>query len=156
MTTIAIKDGVMACDSLVSAGHSQSMFKFPKVILHNDVYYGFAGACHDIIIMQDLIKGEIDLEDVPDSVIVTYITMPKNGAGYKCYFRKGVCTKMKLPPFYTIGSGSDYALTAMSCGKSATEAVKEAIKWDLFSGGKVKSYSFKTNKPVNKVGGKKK
>ncbi len=152
MTTIAIKDGVMACDSLVSAGHSKTMFQFPKIILHNDVYYGFAGACHDIIIMQDLITGVIDLEDVPDSVTVTYITMPKNGAGYKCYFRKGVCTKMKLPAFYAIGSGSDYALTAMSCGKSATEAVKEAIKWDLFSGGKVKSYSFKTNR----TGGKKK
>ena len=43
MTTIAIKDGVMACDSQVSAGHSRTMFQFPKVILHNDVYYGFAG-----------------------------------------------------------------------------------------------------------------
>lgn len=152
MTTIAIKDGVMACDSQVSAGHSRTMFQFPKVILHNEVYYGFSGMCHDIIIVQDLIRGKITIEDVPDNIHVTYIAMPKVGHAYEYYFRKGITTKMKLPSFHAMGSGAVYALTAMSCGKSATEAVKEAIKWDLYSGGKVKSYSFKTNR----TGGKKK
>jgi 20S proteasome alpha/beta subunit len=41
-------------------------------------------------------------------------------------------------------------MVAMSCGKSAVEAVKEAIKWDCFSGGKVKAYSFDNVKKIKK------
>ena len=48
MTTIAIKDGVMACDSLVSAGDMKTQFKFPKIIKVGDNIYGFAGSCHNI------------------------------------------------------------------------------------------------------------
>ena len=151
MTTIAIKDGVMACDSQVTTGTMISQFKFDKVILHNDTYYGFAGSCHNIQIVQSYIKGDLELGDIPDSVNVTYLCMPAKGPAYQRHLHKNFITLMKLPSFYAIGSGADYAMVAMSCGKSAVEAVKEAIKWDCFSGGKVKAYSFNNVKKPRKA-----
>lgn len=156
MTTIAIKDGVMACDSLVTLGHTKSMLQYEKIMLHEDVYYGFAGACHSIDVVRLYITGEIEIGDIPESYNVTYLSMPKTGKAQQHHINKSCRTSFILPPYYALGSGSEFALVAMSCGKSAVEAVKEAIKWDCISGGKVKSYSFNkpraTKKPKKEVG----
>lgn len=39
--------------------------------------------------------------------------------------------------FYAAGSGRDFAIAAMHCGKSAKEAVEIACLYDLYSGGEV-------------------
>jgi hypothetical protein len=44
---------------------------------------------------------------------------------------------------YAMGSGGDYALAAMICGKTAREAVKVAIQLDANSGGRIVSYGAK-------------
>jgi len=150
MTTIAIKDGIMACDSQVSTGYTRSMLPYEKVILHEEVYYGFAGDCHSIDVVKLYIQGEVTLDDIPDHFNVVYLSLPKKGKPQQCRIHRGFKSSFVLPPYYAIGSGSEFALVAMSCGKSATEAVKEAIKWDCFSGGKVKSYSFKENSKKEK------
>lgn len=36
--------------------------------------------------------------------------------------------------FYAVGSGMNYAMSAMECGKTAIEAVKVASKFDLYTG----------------------
>ena len=41
------------------------------------------------------------------------------------------------PPFYAIGSGREYAMAAMHCGKTAAEAVEIAAVYDLYTGGGV-------------------
>ena len=48
-----------------------------------------------------------------------------------------------VKPPVSIGSGSDFAITAMTLGKTAIEAVKIAIKLDPNSGGKVNSVKVK-------------
>ena len=40
-------------------------------------------------------------------------------------------------PYHAIGSGRDFALAAMACGKSAYDAVKIAIDFDNGSGGEI-------------------
>ncbi len=42
-----------------------------------------------------------------------------------------------LEPYIAIGSGSDFAISAMSMGKTAKEAIEEAIKHDIYTGGTV-------------------
>jgi hypothetical protein len=45
--------------------------------------------------------------------------------------------------FYSVGSGMNYAMSAMECGKSALEAVKVASKFDLYTGMGTKHYDIK-------------
>jgi len=142
MTTIAIKDGVMACDSQVTTGDMRSDFKFEKIMLHDDCYYGFAGDCHNIALVKGYVRGEIDIEQIPDSVSLTVVALPKKGKPFEMTIRKGFMTAMDIPPHYAIGSGGDFAIVAMHCGKDAVEAVKVAKHFDIFTGGNVKSYSF--------------
>ncbi len=47
---------------------------------------------------------------------------------------------------YATGNGRKYAIAAMDCGLSPKEAVKVAIKFDIFSGGEVQEEIIKFNK----------
>ena len=42
-------------------------------------------------------------------------------------------------PFYAIGSGSEYAIGAMSAGRSPKQAVKIASQWDSATGGEIQT-----------------
>ncbi len=148
MTTIAIKDGVMACDSKES--YTQGMitsWDVKKVMLHNDAYYGFCGSSHWVVIVMEAIRSNHKLEELSSEIELEFIKMPKKGPSTLTYLGNGHISQQNISKGgFAIGSGMPYAMVAMSCGKSATEAVKEAIKWDIYSGGKVKSYSFKETK----------
>lgn len=141
MTTIAVKDGVMACDSQVTTGWMRSNLKFDKVMKWKGAYYGFCGDCHYINIAKEYIKGELKLENLPTDMKVDYLKLDSDGSAYKYTIKGGKESYMECGEFCAIGSGAEYAIVALSCGKSAVEAVKEACKWDVFSGGKIKSYS---------------
>lgn len=144
MTTIAIKDGVMACESKEAYDDGMiATWDAWKVALHNDAYYGFCGSSHHINVVMDTIRGNAKLEDLSPEITLQFIKMPKAGKPLLVYLSDGHVSQEPITKNgYAIGSGMPYAMVAMSCGKSAVEAVKEAIKWDCFSGGKVKSYSF--------------
>lgn len=151
MTTIAIKDGILACEGKET--HSDGFivsWNTEKVLLHNDAYYGFCGSTHHTLVVMDTIKANGELTDVSPDITLQFIKMHKKGPPLLLWLENGHLTQEIIgKEGMAIGSGMNYAMVAMSCGKSAVEAVKEAIKWDCFSGGKVKSYSF--NKPAKKV-----
>ena len=153
MTTIAIKDGILACEGKET--HSDGFivsWNTEKVLLHNDAYYGFCGSTHHILVVMDTIKANGELTDVSPDITLQFIKMPKKGQPTIIYLCDGHLSQEPITKSgYAIGSGMNYAMVAMSCGKSAVEAVKEAIKWDCFSGGKVKSYSFNKPKAVKKA-----
>lgn len=146
MTTIAIKDGVMACDSLVSQGDMKTQFKFPKIIKVGDNIYGFAGSCHNILLVQEYLKGNIMFQDIPDTVNVEYVSLNRQGHITSHQIHKGFFSNMPAPKIHALGSGGEYALVAMMCGKTAAEAVKMAIQFDCHRAGPVKSFSFKEEK----------
>ena len=147
MTTIAIKDGIMACDSQVTAGSVRTLLKFQKVIRHEECFYGFAGDCHYISLVKEYIKGMIGIEDIPDAVSLVVLCLPKVGKPFEMTIRKGFVTALNIDiPYYSIGSGSEFATTAMLCGKTAKEAVEVAKVFDVYTGGSVKTYSFKSKK----------
>lgn len=151
MTTIAIKDGVLACESKESYGCGMiTSWDSQKVILHEDAYYGFCGTSHWVTVVIDTIRNGEKLEELSPDIDLEFIKMPKKGPPTLVSLCNGHLSQESITKNgFAIGSGMPYAMVAMKCGKSATEAVKVAIEFDCFSGGKVKSYSF--NKPTKKV-----
>ena len=64
-------------------------------------------------------------------------------------------------PQFAIGSGSDFAISAMSLGKNAKEAVEHAMQFDVGTGGRVDAiycphYFEKEEQPKTRKKGKKK
>ena len=119
-----------------------------------EVYYGFAGDCHQIALSKAYIKGEITLEDLPDTVDLEVVCMPKKGTPYILTITDSCVTTMNIKGCYAIGSGASFAIAAMECGASAKQAIDVAKKYDVFSGGATKAYSFNV-KPVKKAKEKK-
>lgn len=48
-----------------------------------------------------------------------------------------LCARRVLQPFIAFGSGGEFAMAAMHCGKSAMQAVAIATKYDVYSCGPV-------------------
>ena len=138
MTTITYKDGILAADSQTTVGHIQSSSTFSKIKKFDDGYAAFSGLCSDIPILFDLIKGkevEGDTKDIDAKAIV----MPNEGKPYQASVDSlGKLYKHPINKFSAIGSGWSIAMGAMQSGASAKEAVKAAIKLDIYSGGAVK------------------
>jgi ATP-dependent protease HslVU (ClpYQ) peptidase subunit len=53
--------------------------------------------------------------------------------------KEDICIS-SITGFWTLGSGCDFALSAMKMGKTAKEAVEHAITIDLYSGGEVQTF----------------
>jgi hypothetical protein len=53
-------------------------------------------------------------------------------------------------PFYAVGTGMNYAMSAMECGKTAIEAVKVASKFDLYTGMGVTHFDVEKPEKVKK------
>ena len=138
MTTIAYKDGILAADSQTTSGHIQSSSAFSKIRKFDDGYAAFTGSCKDIPILFDLIRGK-EVEGNAKDIDVTAIVMPNEGKPYEAYINSlGKLYKHPISNFSAIGSGWTIAMGAMQSGASAKEAVKAAIKLDIYSGGAVK------------------
>lgn len=147
MTTIAIKNGVMAYDSLVcsSTDISGSMEKGVKTKRHIAAACGNTDAVVKFLTwveegMRKDKQPDIDLSKDDDEF--EGIVLFKNGS--VAYY-----TDALLPIYITgirgchsIGGGRQAAYGAMLAGKSAVEAIKIAILCDSGTGGKVKSLSF--------------
>jgi len=136
VTTIAVKGKTMACDSQISDGYSICT---RKIIKKGNCIVGWAG---------DWIAGEYfsdyylgDQEEKPERDSgddVELLVLKKSGIYLvDSRFREvRICGK-----HYAIGSGDQAAMVAMNMGATAAEAIKEAIKVDKWTGGKVRSLS---------------
>lgn len=137
MTTIAYKNGVIAYDTRQTRGDrivSDSSSKCEKV---NDVLFFLSGAVCD-----------------EKALIAAYFGMPSSApvecSGYVVdggrlmlvgHDDKTGIWKQDLDPSNpdAIGSGAPYALVAMDMGATAAEAVRAAMKRDIYTGGKVRA-----------------
>jgi len=134
VTTIAVKDDCMACDSMVSGGFTQATRKIRKA---NNCIVGYAGDWlageyfADYYLSSREEKPERDSDDD-----IELLVLKKSGIYLVDYrFREvRICGK-----HYAIGSGAQGAMVAMNMGATAPEAVKEAIKVDDYTSGKVRS-----------------
>lgn len=135
MTTIAVRNGIMAADSRVthdSEAGGTRLFRTEKVFRKGKVLIGLAGESEPGLIFLDwygtgkeppsiLIAGDADF---------TALVLTRRGL----YEYGKYCRPEKvLEPFYAIGSGCKAALGAMHMGANAQTAVRIACKIDPYS-----------------------
>ncbi|UYL04522.1 hypothetical protein EPNKCIFM_00220 [Klebsiella phage KP13-16] len=150
MTTIATRNGVMVSDGQVSWGDRIDQTNLKKVRKINGCLVGGAGRLSSVLQFfkwfeewsdAQVVQGEsphvqvfipenIDDEDFTGIVVFTDGVIFMYEGGKRCYEIVGA-------EYYAIGSGADFALSAMDAGASAEDAVKVAIKRDVFTGGEL-------------------
>lgn len=137
MTTIAYKDGWIAADSCCTIGNYTSNSK--KLYIIPDVgVVGFAGAGNAMFKIADWwMEGcQGDAPTVDDDKGESCIGILVSRKGVFCLFN-GVHPMEIDDPWFAIGSGSDFAISAMSLGKNPKEAVEHAMQFDVGTGGRV-------------------
>lgn len=140
MTTIAYRDGILACDSLYSRG-GWAMGVCQKVWKTCDGR--LIGVCGDFAHALRLVHwlrqpeskrtGDRPTLDKDTGTVVE--VMPNGKARYYEFGHWHPQTNR----YWAVGSGSIAALVAMDMGADATGAIKAAIRRDESSGGRVRS-----------------
>lgn len=144
MTTIAVRNGIMAADSRTTVsteGGGDRFFKCEKLYRktgadNKDVIIGLAGESAPGLVFLDwygtgnepparLLDGEGDF---------TALVLTRKGLFEYDKWCRGEQIKMR---FYAVGSGAKAALGAMQMGANALTAVKVACKIDPCSAGPV-------------------
>lgn len=165
MTTVAYRNGQMACDSCWTYGGTVDTLATKINRLSSGALFGQAGQNdgRGLVALLDKVKtpGQLPSYEALMALradVLGLLVLPK-GRIFK------VSTTIVAPenwdaemddyglweitgPFSAIGSGGDMALVAMECGKSAREAVRIACKFDPNSRGPVHVVDLK---PVAKV-----
>lgn len=148
MTTIAIRDGVVACDSRISSGGGTiAVGAAAKAYVNTKHRVIFTGA-GIVASWHDLARRLAAMRKLPwqktnpsafdigiDSDTVLYV-VDREGAVY-CFESKG--WYKEEGKFHAAGSGQDAALAAMHMGASAYKAVEIACLVDSGSGLPVKA-----------------
>lgn len=138
MTTIAYRDGIMAADSRAYAGDRRPIgFKQKIRRLANG---GLFAATSKNPGMTDRLYRWVEEfgveKDHPEELDVgALVIMPGGAVWYYAGHRS--FTGPLTADFFTIGSGEDYAVAAMSMGATAIEAVKIAMQHDVFTAGPI-------------------
>lgn len=137
MTTIAYKDGWIAADSCCTIGNYTSNSK--KLYIIPDVgVVGFAGAGNAMFKIADwwLDGCQGDAPTVDNDKGESCIGILVSRKGVFCLF-DGIHPMEIDDPWFAIGSGSDFAISALSLGKNPKEAVEHAMQFDVGTGGRV-------------------
>lgn len=155
MTTVAWDGTTLASDSQSSSGDMVCTLREQKVFTPPEneqwsvngelvVAVGTAGDCgieaQLFGLMSKNLTFSTEFTPEPD---FTALAMTANGRAWIISKKSGdahASISLQLDS-YAIGSGGLIALSAMRCGKNAIDAVKVAVELDLYSGGKVQSFS---------------
>lgn len=145
MTTIAYKDGVIAYDSRQTRGDRIISDNCAKRQVVDGVSFFLSGAVCD---EKALIAAYFG---TPSAVPVECSGYVVDGGKLMTvgHDDKTGIWRQELEPSNpdAIGSGAAYALAAMDMGASAEEAVRAAMKRDIYTGGKVHTTIIDPTKP---------
>jgi ATP-dependent protease HslVU (ClpYQ) peptidase subunit len=150
MTTIATKDGIIASDGRMSLGATIIKDDTVKVFNINNHLVGVCGAARAISTFVGWLQKHTDYRMVSEQVGDLVDLIPpvlEQSEDYTALvvtpdkqvllYEGGVPIDMGIDVHMSIGSGGDFALAAMDSGLSAEEAVKVAMKRDVYSGGTI-------------------
>lgn len=143
MTTIVYDHNakLIACDSMVTKGDRVLLSStYEKWREDETGIYFFYGRISDIDLFMSLSKGKGTKPN--DKMMVSALRVDKAGRVFDC----GYCNDhgyFETPLDYSVavGSGEDFAISALDFGKSAYESVKYASTRCIYTGGKVRLYS---------------
>ena len=138
MTTIAYshKDKELAVDSQVTSGNTIVSDKYKKLVRIEDGWVALCGntTCSEEV--YEVLEGNaLNLSAMAEEV--SGVVMYDNGKVYALHINAvGRLVKQEVKEDYATGSGRDFALGALSVGATATQAVKAAIRYDIYSSGR--------------------
>lgn len=144
MTTVAFKDGVMAGDSRgndVNIGNIIIPKVFRKKIKGKTYLFGVAGYWEAALMFIEWYKTrdkELKERLMKLTSESSFDVLIWDGARLM-YGDEFMYLTELTEPYYALGSGAAYAITAMDCGKSARQAVQMAMKRDPHTAGRVVS-----------------
>ena len=144
LTTIAIKDGIVASDSRLTQGGVILDDTFDKRREFEGVQFFIAGnVTDDAQVMACYLAGDDVISDIEGKPCADFLIVDGNKVYYGGLEEEGFW-KMKIQSNtpYAIGSGAAYAIGAMDAGATAKEAVKIASR-DVFTGGIIRTYKVK-------------
>lgn len=135
MTTIAYdhKHKLIAIDGMTSAGGiimNTSAIKYKENELGIWFFTGATSDCDQLMELRHNDKPEVK----PDCAA---LLAKKDGSLWLVAFNGDYCSHSKLDCSHAIGSGFEFALSAMDFGKPADEAVSYAATRDCYTGGKI-------------------
>lgn len=150
MTTIAVKDGIMVGDGRCSLGSTVIKDDMVKVFWINNHLMGGAGRARSISTFAQwlqkhtdytIVNQEVgDLVDLippvlqDDEEFTALVLTPDRQV---LMYDGNVALNLGQDVPASIGSGSVFALAAMDAGSSAEDAVRIAMKRDVYSGGEI-------------------
>lgn len=141
MTTIAYdhKEKLLAIDGRLSADNKILQEDFQKWHKDDNDYWFFCGLNSDEQRMIDAFKSG-DISDKNWDVEVSAFLV-SDGEVYHCVIDdKGKPIKSLCTYNDALGTGADFALSAMDHGKTATDAVRYAMTRDMCSGGNITGF----------------
>ena len=148
MTTIAIDQSLtMAADSQATVCDRRVQQPVTKIFQTNGYTIGIAGRYSEALVFIEALEDALERVKLQESTYIPieqgvieemdnfHALMITPEGGILEYEGSRFTIPVEAP--IAIGTGSDYALAAMECGKNAIEAVEVAIKFDVYSGGEV-------------------
>lgn len=134
MTTIAYRDGIIACDSRATRDITILSDNANKMTEQDGCMFFYAGATCDEQKLIDAYFGK-EVQSIEGNALVV-----DGGVIYLVGHDGKELWKCPTYEYGALGSGGDHALTAMDMGATAKEAVKIAMKRDACTGGTVRTY----------------
>ncbi len=144
MTTVAFDGTFMAADSMATDTWGLKEFHIDKLVVLNNVALGCAGEAGQIrrwtrMLNRNVTVDELLLDGYPDydkEKNDPSIILVDRGTG-RLYRHVASLFMPCSRAFHAVGSGRDFALAAMACGKTAREAVEIAMSFDNGTGGEI-------------------
>ncbi len=140
MTTIVYKNNIIAIDSRFTAGGTICDDNANKIHKKNGVIFACCGPVSEYPEIIKAYFGEPYKEKSDVAAIVAdkgrvYVVAidPDDG-----FFKEDITDS-----YVCLGTGQKHAYTALDCGCHPVDAVKMAIKRDIYSGGRVRTYKVK-------------
>lgn len=148
MTTVAYDGRTLAADSMLSTPGWKSPVSFQKVFANVGEFQaiGFCGCASAIEAFLMWIENpeEPGLREALLESELLALAVHHDGNAY--LFEGPTRHPLPIDHFHAIGSGSEFAISAMLCGKSAAEAIEVSKKLDFYTGGKVQFIELKNPK----------
>lgn len=138
MTTIALKEGIIASDTQITWGNVPGYAH--KIHIIGDIVLAFAGQVEAEGWILAKYNGE--LVEFPKKKKFELLKVENK----KVYWAQNNLNFAPVDGYYALGSGWEVAMGAMLCGKSAQEAVVAASKLNVWTNDVVDTYNIKTKK----------
>lgn len=147
MTIIAWDGKILAADSRMTCGGDITTDKTNKIHpLKSSVSYlgdellvmGYSGVCADVFkLLEHLQSSEFYKKDIDHGINALII-----GRKHLYELEKGRSHMIQFPKNtkLAVGSGKPFAVSALSLGMNSIEAVKHAIKHNIYCGGLVRTW----------------